>query len=284
MDSKAEIKTALALLGKNKKLKSGILNNADKIFLRESCMALGRAFAGNEKVDGEPVFHWLLRGPQINIPQKVNYETFTFITGFAIHSYLRKGAIAFGHRSVDSSNNDDKKLDDALPGSTVLFFEFDPKKENKKNTLWNKMTKLVDGIRIYSKMKKIVGNLPSLVDSKSNPGVMELLLKRGEEVDVQMSRFHLKHGPAEKHWYVACVGVDPDSQGKGYGTQLMKQMNAIADTTGRLCYLECATEKNRSFYEKFGYKVAATEHLCTSDDPIDIEVYLMVRTPAAIKQ
>merc|ERR1711862_238343 len=204
-----------------------------------------------------------------------------------IYSYLRKSPIVFGHQSVGHSEKDDNKLDDTLPGSTILFNDYDPMKENQGNeeaSLWTKIMKLVDEIKMYLKMRNLFGVFPSLADSKLNPGVMDILVKRGDKIESQMKQFHFKYGPKEKHWYIAMVGVDPDNQGKGYGKQLMKQMNDIADKTGRMCYLECATEKNRSFYEKFGYEVVGTEYLCTSDDPVDLEFYLMVRTPIAIKQ
>jgi GNAT superfamily N-acetyltransferase len=52
------------------------------------------------------------------------------------------------------------------------------------------------------------------------------------------------------------LGVDPDYQGKGYASQLLRPMLARADKEGIPCYLETQLGKNVALYEHFGFRVA----------------------------
>ena len=49
-----------------------------------------------------------------------------------------------------------------------------------------------------------------------------------------LSAFH----PAEPHWYLAFVGLEPEQQGEGIGASLLGPVLDRADADGTLCYLE----------------------------------------------
>ena len=75
-----------------------------------------------------------------------------------------------------------------------------------------------------------------------------------------MGRIHKKYVP-EPHWYLMIVGVDPELQGRGLGTALVKEGLARADQANCPCYLETSEERNLAFYERHGFVVVETATL-----------------------
>ena len=75
-----------------------------------------------------------------------------------------------------------------------------------------------------------------------------------------MEQIHKKYVP-EPHWYLLIVGVDPDLQGRGLGTALVKEGLARADQANCPCYLETSEARNLAFYERQGFVVVETATL-----------------------
>lgn len=63
-----------------------------------------------------------------------------------------------------------------------------------------------------------------------------------------------KHRPAEPHWYLPMIGVDPAHQGEGLGAALMAHALARCDRDGAPAYLESSNPRNRSLYQRFGFE------------------------------
>jgi len=61
--------------------------------------------------------------------------------------------------------------------------------------------------------------------------------------------------PHEPHWYLATLGTDPDMQGKGVGSALMRPVLEHCDAEGLPAYLESSKERNVPFYVRHGFKV-----------------------------
>jgi ribosomal protein S18 acetylase RimI-like enzyme len=59
----------------------------------------------------------------------------------------------------------------------------------------------------------------------------------------------------EPHWYLPMIGVLPQHQGKGYGSQLLSYATAIADHDGLPAFLEATTPNSRRLYERHGFEV-----------------------------
>jgi ribosomal protein S18 acetylase RimI-like enzyme len=57
------------------------------------------------------------------------------------------------------------------------------------------------------------------------------------------------------HWYLAILAVEPLQQGKGFGKALIEHGLARADVDHMPCYLETSNERNKPFYERYGFKV-----------------------------
>ena len=66
------------------------------------------------------------------------------------------------------------------------------------------------------------------------------------------------------HWYLAVLGVDPDFQGKGCASRLLKPMLARLDKEGMPAYLETSVEDYVPMYGHFGFKVVREETLPAS--------------------
>jgi len=68
-----------------------------------------------------------------------------------------------------------------------------------------------------------------------------------------------------KHWFLQTIGVDPQFQGKGYASKLLKPMLVRIDEEGLPCYLETLDEKNVPLYEHFGFNVIDKSNVPEAD-------------------
>jgi ribosomal protein S18 acetylase RimI-like enzyme len=68
-----------------------------------------------------------------------------------------------------------------------------------------------------------------------------------------------KHDPKKPHWHLAPLGVAPDFQGKGIGSQMVKFYCDIIDRDKTEAYHETDRAENVPFYERFGFKVVGEE-------------------------
>ena len=70
----------------------------------------------------------------------------------------------------------------------------------------------------------------------------------------QMGRFH----PAEEHWYLPLIGVDPAQQNRGYGSMLMQHALAVCDRDQLPAYLESSNPRNITLYQRHGFEIVGT--------------------------
>jgi ribosomal protein S18 acetylase RimI-like enzyme len=92
-------------------------------------------------------------------------------------------------------------------------------------------------------------------------GALVSKLKVGKEVSRRTKQLLGYIGAKHKelvpgsHWYLRLLGVDPEFQGKGHASRLIRVMLPKVDEEGLPCYLETDTERNVAVYEHFGFKV-----------------------------
>ena len=86
----------------------------------------------------------------------------------------------------------------------------------------------------------------------------------------QMGGFH----PSEPHWYIPLIATDPLYQGRGYGTELMRQGLLACDRDRQLAYLEATSPASRRFYERLGFR--ALGEIRSADSP---PMFPMLREP-----
>jgi ribosomal protein S18 acetylase RimI-like enzyme len=98
---------------------------------------------------------------------------------------------------------------------------------------------------------------------------------RAEVVGVldQMDRYH----PAEPHWYLPMIGVDPAKQGQGYGSALLKHVLERCDGENKLAYLESSSPKNIPLYERHGFELLGTIQVGSSPP-----LFPMLRRPRPV--
>jgi ribosomal protein S18 acetylase RimI-like enzyme len=63
------------------------------------------------------------------------------------------------------------------------------------------------------------------------------------------------HIPDEPHWMLDMVGVDPDQQGQGIGSALVRHGLSLADRDGVSAFLETGNPRNVPYYERLGFRV-----------------------------
>ncbi|HME70829.1 MAG TPA: GNAT family N-acetyltransferase [Myxococcota bacterium] len=66
-----------------------------------------------------------------------------------------------------------------------------------------------------------------------------------------------RRDPAQPHWHLGPVAVDPDLQGQGIGRAMLEKFCAHMDEDSALSYLETDKPENVRFYERFGYAMVA---------------------------
>jgi len=79
----------------------------------------------------------------------------------------------------------------------------------------------------------------------------------------------------EPHWYLMALGVDPDHQGEGHGSTLVRAGIEKADRDGKAVYVETETEENLGFYQWLGFEVL--EEMVITE--IGMPFSLLVRHP-----
>jgi ribosomal protein S18 acetylase RimI-like enzyme len=80
--------------------------------------------------------------------------------------------------------------------------------------------------------------------------------------------------PRPPHYYLAVLGTDPDAQGRGIGSALMRPTLETCDRDEVPAYLESSKERNIDFYARHGFRVTAEIEL--PDGP---RVWSMWRDP-----
>jgi ribosomal protein S18 acetylase RimI-like enzyme len=86
----------------------------------------------------------------------------------------------------------------------------------------------------------------------------------------KMGRYH----PAEPHWYLPLLGVDPYHQGRGHGSALLKEALKRCDQTQQLAYLESTNPKSIGLYERHGFELMGC--IQEGDSP---SIFPMLRRP-----
>jgi GNAT superfamily N-acetyltransferase len=64
-----------------------------------------------------------------------------------------------------------------------------------------------------------------------------------------------RHHPKEPHWYLQAIGTEPDRQGKGFGSLVMREQLRRIDAERLPAYLESSKEKNIPIYQSFGFEL-----------------------------
>ncbi len=77
------------------------------------------------------------------------------------------------------------------------------------------------------------------------------MARRWGDVFSRLDEIHL----IEPHWYLGTLGVDPDHQGRGVGTAMLRHWLEFAAGDPAPIYLETDRVENISFYQREGFEV-----------------------------
>ena len=91
-------------------------------------------------------------------------------------------------------------------------------------------------------------------------------------VGLKRTRFMIReYSGFDKAWpsgklfhYLGLIAVDPDAQGQGVGSALLRAGTERADRDGLGIYLETGTEANLAFYQRHGFDILQEIHLPTA--------------------
>ncbi len=92
------------------------------------------------------------------------------------------------------------------------------------------------------------------------------ILKRLDVASEIIAKLRAKYTKKESHWYLAIIGVDPNYQGKGFASILLKYLISTSDSYP--IYLETFVEKNVPIYEHFNFKVVEIATVPDANIPI----------------
>lgn len=96
---------------------------------------------------------------------------------------------------------------------------------------------------------------------------------RFAKTDMQLRRHH----PRYPHFYLWFLGVEPDQQGRGFGSLLLRSLSELADAEQMPCCLETDTQRNVKLYERHGYVLDAEATI----PALDVPFWFMSRPPRA---
>ncbi|MDX2234343.1 MAG: GNAT family N-acetyltransferase [Hyphomonadaceae bacterium] len=65
------------------------------------------------------------------------------------------------------------------------------------------------------------------------------------------------HHPKAPHWYLFFLAVDPDHQGQGLGSTVLRSTLSRIDALGQAAYLEASSEKNVPLYLRHGFEITS---------------------------
>ena len=99
-------------------------------------------------------------------------------------------------------------------------------------------------------------------------GIVDLIVRSVPERDHEamfslferMGEYH----PAEPHWHLPLIGVEPHDQGRGLGSALLHNALARCDAEGTPAYLESSNERNIPLYRRHGFEVMGKIRVGTS--------------------
>ena len=67
--------------------------------------------------------------------------------------------------------------------------------------------------------------------------------------------------PRDPHYYLEYLGVEPEQQGMGLGSAILRHLTGRADEEKVGCYLENANPRNLPFYQRFGFQIIAEKEI-----------------------
>lgn len=88
-----------------------------------------------------------------------------------------------------------------------------------------------------------------------------------------------EHHPEEPAFYLPFIGVVPEQQGRGLGSQLLETLLEQCDASGTPAFLDATSPDNRRLYERHGFETMA--EVVVARGPT---LWTMWREPASVRR
>ena len=132
-------------------------------------------------------------------------------------------------------------------------------------------TSNLEGISVWIPFEKFVEKLSWFLRCVNFSMFLHMgigTIRRAIRIQNCMTKAHEKFAPG-KHIYLSILGIDPEFQGKGYGSLLVGNMlNMIDNEDPQPVYLETNKDMNVPFYQKFGFNVKKEMIIPKTDVPV----------------
>jgi ribosomal protein S18 acetylase RimI-like enzyme len=133
----------------------------------------------------------------------------------------------------------------------------------------------LEGVAVWMRITTPYMSIWRMLFSGALVSGMKIGLEAGQRMQEISRHLDKRHEEMihELHWYLQLIGVDPEHQGKGFASRLIRGMLARIDGEGLPCYLETELEENVPIYQHFGFQVL--EEYYFPDTPL--KMWLMLR-------
>jgi GNAT superfamily N-acetyltransferase len=227
---------------------------------------ISSSFYGNPNigVDGELCLLWMLNKYLQGIDDQIKSDALTFLLSFPIHE-VKSSKGNFLDISIQTPEGD--------IASTAIVVNY--KIRSPLGRLWHFICTKIGELHLSFKLWKH-GNLPEIITNPKWKLQRSTLFQVLDNTTSTMQKMHFEKGPKPRHWYINFVATNPNHHNRGYGSQVMAKVCQLADEESVDCYLECSSQKNKKFYEKFKFVVVGS-HTIDSTSEEESTIYVMIR-------
>ena len=123
-----------------------------------------------------------------------------------------------------------------------------------------------DGVPVAASLVLPPGSFPMPVRGQltTASGVLRSRPGRAHRFARADYEMHKRH-PRGLYHYLWFLGVEPEHQGRGLGSELLRSFTAKADSEQQPCYLETDRERNVGFYQRHGFELLGESILAGMD-------------------
>ena len=170
----------------------------------------------------------------------------------------------------------------AFADDPVLTFLLGAGRERERRLIFGALCRdveragLIEGVRTEGRLGAVAVWLP--------PGAHPVPLRREARMVPSWVRLATMHAraiprllratpaldrlhPREPHWFLSLLGTEPDLQGHGLGSALVRPGVERAQAAGTLVHLDTGVPENVGWYRRFGFEVADEVRLVPGAPP-----------------
>ena len=226
------------------------------------------------------MIEWALEGLDLNEEDRM--DAYELALSLPLLRVKKGKGFVFGHPTSKKTDDDEEESLQSM----LIVNEIDPPREfQKEQDIYREVMHRLQHVCMFLKIKTADHPTNTIITATT-----QTILERLDRMEQNLKQLHERYGPKDKHRLVANLGVsknkndDKNHESNSsyvHGEELMRQLCGMADAARRSCYVECASEEHRSFFEQYGFRVVGSEpihHDTQKEKPTSsLTVFLMVR-------